>query len=86
MLARTSKLCLFPTQSPVFYACFLLILALNRNLGLNPSSDIRIDRLKSLNRFFSISKAFLSSESEFVKVRFFKSVSCSTWPKIVIWP
>ena len=37
-----------------------------------------------LNCLFTISKAFVSSEAEFVEVRFFVSVSCSSWPNIVI--
>ena len=57
----------------------------NRNLGLNPSSDIRIERFKSLNCFFTINKGFVGSEAEFVGVRFFASVSYSCGTKIVIW-
>ena len=63
---------------------FLAQLGQNRNLSLTRSSDIRIERFKSLNWFFIISKGFVSSESEFDEVRFFMSVSCSSWPNIVI--
>ena len=38
--------------SPIFPVCFLFILAQNRNLGLTPSSNIIIERFKSLNCFF----------------------------------
>ena len=70
--------------SPIFRVCFLLILAQNRNLGITPSSDIRIERFKSLKCFFTISKGFVSSKAEFLEVRFFVSVFCSSWPNIVI--
>ena len=43
-----------------------------RNLGLNPISDIKPDRFKSLKCSFTISKGFVSSEAEFVKVRFLR--------------
>ena len=62
----------------------MLICALNRNLGLTLSSDIIIERFKSMNWFFTISKGFVSSESEFVEVHFFVSVSSSSGPNIVI--
>ena len=53
-----------------FYVCLLLICAQNGNLGLTPSSNIKIERFKSLNWFFTISKGFVSLEVEFVEVRF----------------
>ena len=71
-------------KSPIFCVCFVLILAQNRNLGLNPSSDIRNDRFISMKCFFTVCKGFVSSEAEFVKVLFFASVSCLSWPKLVI--
>ena len=58
---------------------------LNCNLGLNPSSDIIIERFKSLNGFFTISKGFACSKAKFVEVRFFAIVSYSCGTKIVIW-
>ena len=42
--------------SLIFRDRFMLILAQNRNLGLTPSSDIRIERFKSLNCFLSFLK------------------------------
>ena len=57
----------------------------NRNFGLNPRSDIRIEQFKSLNCFFTLSKGFVSWVAEFVEVRFFASVSYSCGTKIVIW-
>ena len=68
-----------------FSRLFRAHLAQNRNLGLTPSSDIRIERFKSLTCFFTISKGFVSSEAEFDEVRFFAAVWCSFRPKIVIW-
>ena len=38
-------------SSPIFRVCFMLILAQNRNLGLTPSLDIRIEQFKSLKCF-----------------------------------
>ena len=67
-----------------FRVCLLLICAQNRNLGLTPSSNIGIEGFKRLNWFLTISKGFVSSEVEFVEVRFFVSVSCSSWPNIEI--
>ena len=46
--------------SPIFRVCFLLILAQHRNLGLAPSSDLKIEWFKSLKCFFTISKGFVS--------------------------
>ena len=54
-----------------FRVFFLLIKAKNCNLGSTPTSDIRIERFKSLTCFFTISKGFGSSEAEYVEVRFF---------------
>ena len=54
-----------------FCVCLQLIYAQNRNLGLTPSSDLKIERFKSLNWFFTISKGFVSSEAEFLAVIFF---------------
>ena len=71
-------------KSPIFRVCFLLMWKQNCNLGLNPSSDIRIERFKSLNCFVTINNGFVSSEAEFVRVRFFASVSYSCGTKIVI--
>ena len=71
--------------SQIYCVCLLLICVQNRNLGLTSSTDIRIDRFQSLNWFFTISEGFVSSEAEFVEVRFFVSVSYSSWPNIVIW-
>ena len=39
-----------------------------------PISDIRIERFQSLTRFFTISKGFVSSETELVEVQFFVSI------------
>ena len=61
--------------SPIFRVCFLLILTQHRNLGLTPISDIRIVRFQSLTCFFTISEGFVSSEVEFIEVRFLVSVS-----------
>ena len=68
----------------IFHVCVQLIMAQNLNLGLTSSSEIRIQRSKGLNYFFTISKGFVSLEAEFLEVRFFTSFSCSTRPKNVI--
>ena len=46
--------------SSIFRVCFLLILAQHCNIGLNPSSELKIERFKSLKCFFTISKGFVS--------------------------
>ena len=70
--------------NPIFRFCFLLMWNENCNMGLNPRSDIRIERFKSLNCFFTISKSFVSSKTDFVAVRFFASNSYSCGTEIVI--
>ena len=58
-----------------------LISTQNRNLGLTPSSDMRIERFESLTSFFNDSKAFVSSEAEFLNVRFLAVFSTHLSPK-----
>ena len=62
----------------------MLILAQHRHFELIPSPDIRIEQFKCLNCFLTIFKGFVSSEAEFVEVRFLVYVSCLSWPNIVL--